>query len=179
MQDLKQQEFPIFDLFSSQAALVTAGSIDNFNGCTIGWGSMGNIWGRDGHTLPIVTVYVHPARYTCDFLKANSTFTVSFFPKEYRKALGYMGSHSGRDGDKVSAAGLTPLAVGDSVAYREANLVFLCRKLYQHEFEQEGLYPEICEYYKSNPQSFPRDASGDWHAHYMFVGEILQQIDKR
>ena len=36
-------------------------------------------------------------------------FTLSHFPEQYRKALGYLGSHSGRDGDKVNAAGLTPV----------------------------------------------------------------------
>lgn len=39
-------------------------------------------------------------------------------------------SPDGRDEDKVKAAGLTPVAIGDSVTYEEANLTFLCKKLY-------------------------------------------------
>jgi len=179
MSNLEQQDFKVFDMFSRQWALVTAGSIDNFDGCTIGWGSLGSIWSRAGSTCPIVTVYVYPSRYTCDYLKANKSFTVSFFPKEYRKALGYMGSHSGRDEDKVRAAGLTPTAVEDSVAYEQANLIFLCKKLYQHEFAKEDLLPEIQEYYKSSPAAFPPNESGEWQTHWMFVGEIIREIDRR
>ena len=104
--------------------------MEHFNGCTIGWGSLGNIWSRAGSVGSVVTVYVYPSRYTCEFLKANDTFTVSFFPQEHRKALDYMGTHSGRDEDKTAAAGLTPVAMGPSVGYREAHLTFLCRKTF-------------------------------------------------
>lgn len=45
-----------------------------------------------------------------------------------------MGSHSGRDVNKVEMSGLTPVAIGASVTYKEANLTFLCRKIYQHPF---------------------------------------------
>lgn len=179
MKEFEQKEYKVFDLFSHQLALVTAGDIGRFNGCTVGWGSLGNIWSRAGSVCPILTVYVYPSRYTCEFLKANQTFTVSFLPKEYRKALGYMGSHSGRNEDKVKAAGLTPAAMGDSVTYQEANLTFLCKKLYQHEFVKEDLAEEIREYYQANPVVYPPDANGEWQTHYMFVGEIIDVEDNR
>ena len=179
MLDLTKQEFKVFDLFSHQLALVTAGDMKRHNGCTVGWGSLGNIWSRDGSVGPIVTVYVYPSRYTCGFLKENPTFAVSFFPQEYRKALGYMGSHSGRDGDKEAAAGLTPVAMGDSVAYKEANLVFLCKKLYQHEFVKEDLAEEIHDYYRASPAVYPPDKNGDWQTHWMFIGEIVAVEDRR
>lgn len=57
-----------------------------------------------------------------------------------------MGSHSGRDEDKVKAAGLTPMVMGEGVAYEEAELTFCCKKIYQHPFEKEGLNEEIGEY---------------------------------
>lgn len=179
MREFEQKEYNVFEMFSRQMALVTAGDIENFNGCTIGWGSLGTIWSRAGNAGSIVTVYVYPSRYTCEFLKANDTFTVSFFPQEYRTALGYMGSHSGRDEDKVKGAGLTPVAMGESVGYKEAELTFLCKKLYQHEFVKEYLAEEIHEYYKASPKVYPPDANGDWQTHYMFVGEIINVEDKR
>lgn len=179
MKEFEQKDYKVFDMFSHQLALVTAGNIECFNGCTLGWGSMGNIWSRAGSIGPIITVYVYPSRYTWEFLKANETFTVSFFPQEYRKALGYMGSHSGRNEDKVKASGLTPVVMGDSVSYQEANLTFLCKKLYQHRFEKEDLAEEIRNYYKGSPAAFPPDESGEWQTHYMFVGEIIDVEDKR
>ena len=68
-----------------------------------------------------------------------SAFTVSFYPESCKKALGYIGSHSGRDGDKAVGAGLTPVEIGQGVTYKEANLTFLCKKLYQHQFSKEDI----------------------------------------
>lgn len=127
MENFKQKAYNVFELFDRQWALVTAGSIEHYNSCTVGWGSLGNLWGPTGRSRPTVTVYVHPARYTCEFLERGDTFTVSFYPPEYRRALGYIGSHSGRDGDKAAAAGLTPVTFGQGVTYAEANLTFLCK----------------------------------------------------
>ena len=60
-----------------------------------------------------------------------------FFPEQYKKALGYLGTKSGRDEDKVAAAGLT-LVHGDGYTYfAEASLVLVCRTLYQAPLKAE------------------------------------------
>jgi flavin reductase (DIM6/NTAB) family NADH-FMN oxidoreductase RutF len=178
MSNFEEKEYTVFDLFQKQWALVSAGNMEHFNSCTIGWGSFGTLWTR-GKSGAVVTVYLHPTRYTCDFLMENETFTVSFFPANYKKALGIMGSHSGRDVNKVEMANLTPVAIGKSVTYEEANLTFLCRKIYQHPFDKDGLASDIQEYYQANPRSFPRDKQGEWQPHWMFIGEIIEVDDKR
>jgi len=172
MSDFRERDYKVFEMFDKQWALVTAGSMEHFNSCTVSWGSLGNIWARGGKTCPIVTVYVHPARYTSEFLKDSDVFTVSFYPETYRKALGYMGSHSGRDGNKAEASGLTPVAIGEGVTYKEASLTFLCKKLYQHQFSKGDIVPEIQGYYASMPKTYP-DFKGGWQPHIVFVGEIL------
>ena len=177
MGDFREKAYRAFELFDRQWAIVTAGTMEHFNSCTLSWGSLGNIWGRDGKTCPTVTVYVHPARYTSEFLRESEYFTVSFYPESCRQAVGYMGSHSGRDGNKAKAAGLTPIAMGQSVSYEEAKLTFLCRKLYQHQFSKEDLAPEIQAYYASAPKVFP-DFEGGWQPHIVFVGEIIDCRDK-
>lgn len=177
MRDFEQEDYKIFEMFSNKWALVTAGDINGFNSCTIGWGSLGNIWSRNGKRGAIITVYVYPSRYTCDFLRENKYFTVSFFPDSCRKALAYMGSHSGRDEDKVRSAGLTPKAMGNSVTFEEAELTFYCKKLYQHPFEKSELDEDIRDYYRSSPASFPLDEKGEWQTHWEFVGEILEADD--
>ncbi|MBR2264793.1 MAG: flavin reductase [Firmicutes bacterium] len=174
MSEYQEKDYKIFEMFSKHWALVNAGTLEDFNGCTIGWGSLGNLWGRPGHDGSSVTVYVHPGRYTCAYMKKCDTFTVSFFPEEYKKALGIMGSKSGRDGNKVEAAGLTPIAIGDSVTYKEASLTFLCRKVYQGLFDKEGIIPEVQEYYEIAPKVYPVDEDGNWQPHWMFIGEILE-----
>lgn len=171
---MKDKGYKIFDMFENQWALVTAGSRERFNCCTVGWGGMGVLWNR-----PVVTVYLHPARYTREFLAENDCFTLSFFPEKYRKALGILGTLSGRDGDKIAASGLTPAPMGESVSYREAELSFLCRKLYQHQFSKEDLAPELQAYYQAHPKVYPPDAEGEWQPHWVFVGEIIDVIDRR
>ena len=178
MENFKEKEYKVFELFDKHWAIVTAGSIEHHNGCTVGWGSLGNIWGHAGESCPTVTVYVHPARYTSEFLMNSDTFTVSFFPESRKKALGYMGSHSGRDGDKAHGAGLTPVAMGQSTTYKEACLTFLCKKLYQHQFSKEDMAPEIRDYYASSPSVYP-DFKGGWQPHIVFVGEIIEVRDER
>lgn len=179
MKEFEGKSYPIFDLFQNQWGLVTAGSIDRYNCCTVSWGSMGTIWERPGHCCSTITVYIHPARYTCGFMKESEYFTLSFFPENYRKALAYLGSHSGRDGDKVAAAGLSPRPIGEGVRYEEAELTFLCRKLYQQEFSKESLSEDVREYYATRPKAFPPDENGIWHAHWLFMGEIVDVIDRR
>jgi len=168
MQPFELKNYDIFDMFKNQWALVTAGDISHYNTCTIGWGSLGTIWGGPGKGRPIATVYVNPDRYTWEFLKDSDTFTVDFFPPEYRKALGYLGAASGRDGDKVAVAGLTPKELAGGVTFEEANLTFVCKKLYQAPFEREGLADEINNGIYKN-----------WQPHWMFVGEIIEAEDNR
>jgi flavin reductase (DIM6/NTAB) family NADH-FMN oxidoreductase RutF len=177
MAAFEEKNYKIFEEFNKGWGLVTAGSMERFNGCTVSWGSMGTLWSRPGQSPSIITVYLHPGRYTTSFVKENEFFTVSFFPEEYKRALGIMGSKSGRDCDKVAEAGLTPMAFGDSVTYKEAKRTFLCRKLYQGPFAKEGLAPEIAEYYRSRPQTFPPDENGDWQPHWIFVGQVTEVME--
>lgn len=179
MGDFMERDYKVFEMFEKEWGLVTAGTLEHFNSCTIAWGSFGTMWIKPGNGGATATVFIYPTRYTLEFLKANDWFTISFFPESCKKMLGYMGSHSGRDGDKAAACGLTPIAMGESVTYEEANLTFLCKKLYQHQFAKEDLAPEVQEFYASSPYIFPRDENGDWQAHWAFVGRIIDVDDKR
>ena len=168
MKDFKAKEYNPFEMFNEQWALVTAGSPERYNTCTIGWGSLGSIWSRRSGGRSVVTVYVNPDRYTWEFLRDSDIFTVAFFPPEYRDALNYLGTHSGRDGNKVAASGLTPKELAGGVTFREAELTFVCRKLYQAPFEREGLADEINQGIYAN-----------WQPHWMFIGEIIDTEDRR
>lgn len=165
-----------FRLFRDRWALVTAGTPDRFNTCTVSWGSMGTLWTRSSDTGSVITVYIHPGRYTNEFLMREERFTVSFFSQEHRNALSLLGSRSGRDGDKVAASGLTPVALGGSVTFREAEMTFLCRKLYGAPLDRAGAADEICAYYEAHPETYPPDADGTWRPHCMYIGEILERI---
>ena len=153
-------ELNVFDVFNKGWALVTAGSMDSFNTMTISWGGLGTLWGKS-----VATVYVKPVRYTHEFLEKNEYFTLTFFPEEYRKDLSLLGSRSGRDGDKVALTSLTPVAVGESVGFREASLTLLCRKLYRQDMDVSAMPADVAalHYAKEAP-------------HTMYVGEVLEII---
>ena len=94
--------------WSDQWLLLTAGDFNKgtFNTMTVGWGSFGTMWKK-----PFVQVVVRPTRYTYEFMNSYDTFTLCGFPQEYKKALTVLGAKSGRDGDKIAEAGLTPIAI--------------------------------------------------------------------
>jgi len=117
------------DLFDRQWMLITAGDFakGDFNTMTIGWGAIGTMWSR-----PFAFVAVRHSRYTYQFTQKYDTFTLCAFPEEHRQALRLLGSRSGRDGDKITASGLTPEAASVVAApsFAEAELVIECQKMY-------------------------------------------------
>lgn len=173
MENIAEKAYQAFDMFK-KGALVAAGNEAHHNACTIGWGSMGTIW----RAKQTITVYLHPARYTTEFLKDNDLFTVSFYPEECKQALRVMGSLSGRDGDKEKTAGLTPVAIDGTITFEEAEVTFVCRKLYEGRFLKEGLHDDVKTMYAASPKTFPPDENGEWQPHDMFIGEVIDVLEK-
>ena len=148
----------IFNLFDKNWALLTAGTMEHYNAMTVSWGSLGTLWNK-----PTATVYVKPIRYTHGFMEQNEYFTLSFFPKGYRKDLLLLGTKSGRDGDKLALTSLTPEALENGVSYKEAELTLLCRKMYHAEMEKSAMPPEaIRDYYESEAP------------HTLYIGEVVE-----
>ena len=149
-----------FTKFDQDWALLTAGAPDHFNGMTISWGSMGTIWHKS-----IITVYVRPDRYTWQFLKNSDAFTVAFFPERCRKALTLMGTLSGRDGDKVAAAGLTPKFLPEGITFEEASETFVCKKIYMAPMAYEDVPPEARRIYQNGVEP-----------HWIIMGEVVERL---
>lgn len=169
--NVKEFNTDIFQLFDDQWALVTAGNPENFNTMTISWGTLGSLWGDARKGKNICTVFVKPARYTHKFMEENEYFTVSFYHKEYLKALGILGSKSGRDGDKVAGAGLTPKFLDKGVTFEEAHTTFVLRKIYRHDLDKKEIPQDVVEHF------YATDELGDI-PHTMYIGEIVDLIQK-
>lgn len=151
----------VHNLFENQWLVLTCGDLSekDYNGMTIAWGSLGTMWHR-----PFIQVVVRPTRYTFEFINRYEQFTVCAFPESQKKALQIMGSRSGRDGDKIGAAGLTPVPSIKiaSPAYKEAELVFECKKIYFDDMTPHGFVdPEI-------DKNYPHK---DYHG--IYFGEII------
>ena len=148
-------------VFNDEWALVTAGTEGDYNTMTISWGGMGTLWGK-----PVATVYVKPIRYTHRFLDANEYFTVSFFPEKYKKALGLLGTLSGRDGDKVAQAGLTPVYLDRAVTFHEASATLICKKIYRQDMDTAAMPREVVDGYYTTEAP-----------HTIFIGEVIAVME--
>ena len=147
----------IFDQFDKKWALLTAGKTDNFNSMTISWGGLGTLWNK-----PVATVYVRTSRYTHDFMDTNDYFSISFYPEQYRKTLGVLGSKSGRDMDKMRASGLTPKKAGETISFEEAETTIICRKLFKQSLEVANM-----------PEDVIKDLYTGQAPHDMYIGEVV------
>jgi flavin reductase (DIM6/NTAB) family NADH-FMN oxidoreductase RutF len=137
--------------------LITAGTPENFNTMTASWGFTGIMW-----TKNVFTTVIRPNRYTYEFAEKYETFTASFFNKEIgKKILSYCGSHSGRDVDKCKETGITPISLDGGVTFEQAELVFVCKKVYVKEMDIEAIAPDCRKYLGTEP------------VHTEFIGEII------
>ena len=149
-----------YDLWAIRSMLLLSGdfSAGRFNAMTVGWGSFGAMWNK-----PFVQVVVRPSRYTYEFMERYETFTLNVLPETHRSALELLGTKSGRSGDKISEAGLTPIASNTVAApcFQEAELILECRKIYWDDLTPaQFLDTEINIHYPD----------GDYHR--MYFGEI-------
>lgn len=150
-------------MIAKEWMLITAGTEEGYNTMTASWGHMGSIWGHGGGT-PTTCVYVRPQRYTKEFMDREPFYTLCVFPEAYHKALGYLGSHSGRDEDKVAKVGLTPVFADGTTYFAEAKLVLVCKKLYRAPLLEEGFFDK----------SIVEDNYPNRDFHDLYIGEIVK-----
>lgn len=115
--------------------LLTTKVDDKVNSMAIGWGTIGIQWEK-----PVFIAFVRTCRFTHEMLEGNGEFTVNVpvgaFP---HKALGLLGSKSGRDMDKIAAAGVTLVEpnVISVPGIKEFPLTLECRVLY-HQLQHDN-----------------------------------------
>ena len=161
--DVMSLQMNPFTMIGKDWMLLTAGTKETgYNTMTCSWGHLGSVWGQGGGGATAVC-YVRPQRYTKDFIDREELYTLSFFDG-YKKELGYLGSHSGRDEDKVEKVGFTPVFADGYTYFSEAKLVLVCRKLYRAPLKEEYfLRKSVVE------GNYPlRDF------HDMYIGEIVE-----
>lgn len=165
MKEIRPEEITInpFTLIGKDWLVLAAGDEKEYNGMTVSWGHLGCLWSPN---RPTAIAYVRESRYTKKFMDENELFTLSLISD--RKALGYLGSHSGRDGDKFADAGVRPLFIDGTTAVEGAKLVLVCRKLYTAPLAAEGFVDKSI---------LEKDyGSGDMHT--MYVGEIIRVLSE-
>ena len=127
---------------------------------TIGWGTLGIVWG-----LPIWTVLVRPSRYTYECIEHSGGFTVNVPMAEMAKACGVCGTKSGLDIDKFAETSLTAersAAVSAPIVV-ESPIIYECQVVHHSDVHPERLVKEIIT---------GAYASGDFHR--VYFGKVLE-----
>lgn len=152
-----------FELIGKDWMLVTAEMEGRVNAMTASWGGMGVMWGKN-----VAFVVIRPTRYTKEFVDAAETFSLAFLDENYRKALNYFGTVSGRDEDKIAKTGLTVMHEGKTPYFEEAGLVLICRKLYAQQYD-----PACFIDLESDEKWYPEK---DYHT--LYIAEIVKALKK-
>ena len=165
IEDFKGMSFLKSFTAPNMPAILTAGNREKHNSLTIGWGLLGAAWQR-----PLFLVYVHPDRYTFEFMKTTEYFTVSFIKKEKFKQFVPYGNKSGRDINKEEVAG-THIQYLDNggITFEEADEFYVCKMVGKAYFKKEDLAPEILEFYEKGKKLFNQSDN----PHGLFIGEII------
>ena len=124
-------------LFKNDCPIVVFGNIEHHNGLTVAWGNLGCLWSKE-----IATVFVKPTRYSFEFANNCEYFSIMWFKKlkdDVNKVFGFM---SGRDINKEEKCNLTVIELDGAVGYQEADLIIVCKKIYQNPINKENILSE-------------------------------------
>lgn len=132
--EIKLTELTInpFTKIGNEWMLITAGSEKTgVNTMTASWGQMGILWEE-----PVINIYIRPTRYTKKFVDEEKEFSLSFF-EGYKKELGFLGTVSGKERNKIEEAKFNTIFLDDVPTFEEAKLIFIVEKIYEETIKPE------------------------------------------
>lgn len=143
----------IYESLSKGAFLTTKD--EKVNSMTVSWGLIGIEWGT-----PVMTVMVRESRFSKDALDKNNEFTLTLpIPGEMAEELGFCGSKSGRDFDKIAECNLSLVnsdIIDTPIVYAKG-LALECKVLYKEEINSANMCCAVKnKWYASN----------DYHTYY-------------
>lgn len=127
------------------------------NVMTIGWASVGIIWG-----LPVMVVLVRPSRYTYQFIESSGLFTVNVPTPAMRPYVNMCGTKSGRDLDKLADVDVVTGQTVDAVVLPECPLIYECKVVHTNDVIPQNLALDVAQ------RAYPR---GDYHR--VYYGQIM------
>lgn len=164
MKEIKHELFEenAFNMIGKDWLLITAEKDGKVNTMTASWGALGIMWNKK-----VAYIFVRPQRYTKEFIDASDKLSLSVLPNSFRKDLGYLGTVSGRDEDKISKTNLTLTSYDGVPGFEEARLTLICKKLFAQELTEDSF--------------IEKDIIDQWYPekdyHIMYVVEIEKILE--
>lgn len=152
-----------FQLIGKDWMLITAEKDTKVNTMTASWGGFGVMWHKN-----VAYIVLRPQRYTKEFIDNSDSFSLTFLDNKFKKELGYIGSVSGRDEDKIANSKLTVAHDGNTPYFQEGNLIVVCKKLYA-----QGFQPECFLEAGIDKKMYPEK---DYHT--LYIAEIVKILIK-
>jgi flavin reductase (DIM6/NTAB) family NADH-FMN oxidoreductase RutF len=141
-----------------KGAFLTVQAEDKLNVMTIGWASLGFMWGR-----PMLTIMVRKSRYTFSLIENASEFTVSVPMVDMSKELDFCGTKSGKKHEKLQECGMEifPSEKIHTPILNLPGIHFECKIVYKSALEPDHLVEAYKHLYPNK----------DYHS--LYYGEIM------
>ena len=152
----------VFTLVGKVFPDITAGKEDHYNSMIGSGGGLGLLFKK-----PTTWCILRADRYTLELIQKEQTYTMSYFPDEYKKQVLFLGSKSGRDSEKMKEVELTGVQTpsGD-MSFKEARLIIECKLT-----ALTTVNPN--DYYSQEAKDFIKEAYKEANVYRKFVfGEI-------
>jgi len=148
----------IIKMLANDWSLIASGREGKTNVMTASWGGIGRLWDK-----PVSICFINPTRYSIQTMDEGETYTISFYTEAYKDAMNYTGSVSGRNTDKITGSGLTPIKTPSGApAFAEAWMIFECKKIVAQPLSPNSIVDT--------------ESAAEWSKdgyHKMYIGEIL------
>lgn len=145
--------------------VITAGGTSKYNSQMANWQVLSNFFMQP---TPMTFCLLGASRYTLEFIRQEQSYTMSFFPDEYKAEAMKFGFRSGRNSDKMKETTLTHvLTPSGNSTYKEANVVIESRLF-------EITTVNIDDFYTEDGKKFVVDGAKDNNGenHKLVFGRI-------
>ena len=150
----------IFNLVGKDFTVITAG--EKPNSMVASWGGVGIMFNK-----PVTWNFLRANRFTLEKMRETGTFTMCYFPDQYKGDIMQFGTKSGRNTDKMAQTKLTPMDTPDGYpAYKEAKIIIECKLIAASTVSKDEFYTEEAKTFLQ--EGF--DDAKDWHK--LVYGEI-------
>ncbi len=133
---MKENLEPSTALAPVPVVMVSCGTMDEANICTIAWTGVLN------SNPPLVYVSIRPTRHSYDIIKKSGEFVINIPNEELAYQTDYCGTKSGKDENKFETAGLTKEASSmvNAPAIAECPINLECKLIDIKEFQSHHAF---------------------------------------